>query len=388
MITFTPDVIKNLEQKTTPFYYYNLTILRANLRRITEEAKKFQFNIHYALKANCNSKLLNIIQQAGLGADCVSGEEVKTAIAHGFKPNQIMFAGVGKTDHEIIIGLQNNIACFNCESFQEIQVINQLAQQLNTTASVAIRINPNVAANTHKYITTGLEENKFGINEWELPQIFSLLNQCKNISLIGIHFHIGSQITDLSVFSNLCNRVNQFQLFFKKRGIALQHINVGGGLGVDYQNPDTQALTNFEAYFEIFNRFLEREPNQTIHFEIGRALVAQCGNLISKALYIKNGVKTNFIILDAGMTELIRPALYQAYHKIENLSKYHLPATHIYDIVGPVCESSDCFGKAVQLPETQRGDLIAIRSAGAYGEVMAFNYNLRKLNPPVFSNEL
>ncbi|MCC7051077.1 MAG: diaminopimelate decarboxylase, partial [Bacteroidia bacterium] len=295
MQTFTADIVNKLAKKETPFYYYNLDVLHENCKRITTESAKFNFEVHYALKANVNTKILNIIQSYGLGADCVSGQEILTAIQHGFKPQQVVFAGVGKSDKEITIALTNNIACFNCESIQEIEIINQLAKKNNTTARIALRINPNVSAKTHHYITTGLEENKFGINEWELPEVLATLNKSTNIILVGIHFHIGSQITDLSVFGNLCSRVNEFQHFFTRHGIKLEHLNVGGGLGIDYYHPDTQALTNFEAYFEIFNRFLEREPNQKVHFEIGRSLVAQCGNLITKTLYIKKGIKTNFV---------------------------------------------------------------------------------------------
>lgn len=388
MHTFTKEIISKLEKLPTPYYYYNLDILRANLASINKEAAKHHYHVHYALKANSNARILKTIKDAGLGADCVSGQEVLTAIENGFSNNHIMFAGVGKSDAEINIGLDHNIACFNCESVQEIEVINELAAAKDKIANIALRINPNVSAKTHHYITTGLEENKFGINEWELESVIQKLRTLNNVKLIGLHFHIGSQITDLSVFGNLCNRVNNFQKYFKQKGISIQHINVGGGLGVDYHHPDEQAVINFEAYFEIFKRFLEHDPEQTIHFEIGRALVAQCGSLISKVLYIKNGIKTNFAILDAGMTELIRPALYQSYHKIENLSKGVNPQNVKYDVVGPICESSDCFGKAVDLPETLRGDLFAIRTAGAYGEVMSSAYNLRKRFNSVYSDDL
>jgi diaminopimelate decarboxylase len=388
MKTFNKELISKLSTIPTPYYFYNMEVLKANLVSIKKEADKYNYHIHYALKANSNSKILKTIKEAGIGADCVSGQEVLTAIENGFAPNNIMFAGVGKSDREIIAGLDNDIACFNCESLQEIEVINELANKRNKTAHIALRINPNVSAKTHHYITTGLEENKFGINEWELDSVIEKLRTLNNIKLIGLHFHIGSQITDLSVFGNLCNRVNNFQKYFKQKDIHIQHLNVGGGLGVDYHHPDEQAITNFEAYFEIFKRFLEHDKNQSVHFEIGRALVAQCGSLISKVLYIKNGIKTNFAILDAGMTELIRPALYQSYHKIENLSKQELSESIKYDVVGPICESSDCFGKAVDLPETFRGDLFAIRTAGAYGEVMSSSYNLRQRFPAIYSDEL
>lgn len=367
---------QELQQHATPLYVYDLNLLRQTLQTAKTEAGKYNYQVHYALKANANAPVLAEMLQYGFGADCVSGNEVKAALKNGFGPKDVVFAGVGKSDAEINYALDKDIFCFNCESKQELEVLNELAENKGKTARIALRINPNVNANTHKYITTGLEENKFGINAWELESVLELLKQLANIELIGIHFHIGSQITDLNVFKNLCTRVNEFQEWFASRNIGLQHINVGGGLGVDYHHPEQQLIPDFAAYFGLFHQFLELKPGQQVHFELGRALVAQCGTLVSRVLYIKKGLSTNFAILDAGMTELIRPALYQSYHKIENLTS-RKPEER-YDVVGPICESSDCFGKAVQLPETSRGDLIAIRSAGAYGEVMASNYNLRE----------
>jgi diaminopimelate decarboxylase len=376
---FTENTIKNIQQHPTPYYYYDLDLLQKTLDVISKESKKHNYHVHYAFKANANTKLLGLIKKAGLGADCVSGNEVKCAIENEFDNSKIVFAGVGKSDDEINYALENNIFCFNCESIQELEVINELATAKNKIASIALRINPNVDANTHKYITTGLEENKFGINPYEFEAIIEKLNKLTHIKLIGLHFHIGSQITDLSPFKKLCMRVNEINNYFLMKGFDLPIINVGGGIGINYKEPDTESIIDFAAYFNVFKTFLELRKNQEVHFELGRAVVAQCGTLISKVLYIKNGINTNFAILDAGMTELIRPALYQAYHKIENLSAQlnKLPINKKYDVVGPICESSDCFGKAVELPETKRGDIIAIRSAGAYGEVMSSRYNLR-----------
>ncbi|WP_439879801.1 diaminopimelate decarboxylase [Pontibacter sp. MBLB2868] len=367
--------LQELKQHATPLYVYNLELLRQTLQTAKQEADKYNFHVHYALKANANEPILNEMRHHGFGADCVSGNEVKAAIENGFAPQEVVFAGVGKSDDEINYALDQDIFCFNCESSHELEILNELAEAKGKIASIALRINPNVNAKTHKYITTGLEENKFGINAWELDSVLLLLQKLQHIKLIGIHFHIGSQITDLSVFSNLCTRVNEFQEWFLSHNIQLEHVNVGGGLGVDYYNPEEQPIPDFAAYFGLFNQFLELRPGQQVHFELGRALVAQCGTLLSRVLYIKKGITTNFAILDAGMTELIRPALYQSYHKIENLTSEKEEVR--YDVVGPICESSDCFGKAVVLPETNRGDLIAIHTAGAYGEVMASQYNLR-----------
>lgn len=375
---FNQQRIAQLNQRPTPFYMYDLGLLDKTLSAMKEASSKYNFHVHYALKANSNREILDRILKSGMGADCVSGNEIKRALESGFSPDQIVFAGVGKSDTEIRFALANDIFCFNCESLPELEVIAQLAKEMGKTAHIALRINPNVQANTHHYITTGLEENKFGINIYELPEVIECINKFPQLDLIGIHFHIGSQITDLNVFRSLCTRVNEIQEWFASRRITLKHINVGGGLGVDYHDVENNLVPDFATYFDIFSKFLEVRTGQQIHFELGRAIVAQCGALISRVLYVKKGKQTNFAILDAGMTELIRPALYQAYHKIENLTPSPGATDLRYDVVGPVCESSDCFAKAMDLPEVKRGDLIAIRTAGAYGEVMVSGYNLRE----------
>ena len=372
------EILQSLSQQETPFYFYDLGLLERTLDAAKEAADKRNFHIHYALKANFNDKILSVIQSKGFGADCVSGNEVEKSIEIGFSADQITFAGVGKSDKEIISALKHKIFAFNVESIQELEVINELAEQVGQKANVSLRINPNVDAHTHHYITTGLDENKFGVPNSELEKAASVIKNCANINLIGLHFHVGSQITDMSVFKSLCVKVNEWKNFFEERGTYITVINVGGGLGVDYKNPDENPIPDFEAYFDVFDKFLERTAQHEVHFELGRALVAQCGTLVSKVLYTKSGVKKNFLILDAGMTELMRPALYQAYHKIEKIGERTADGKVLnYDVVGPICESSDCFGKEVELPVSNRGDLIAIRTAGAYGEVMASNYNLR-----------
>ena len=377
MTTFSKELINKFTLTPTPFYYYDMELLDQTLQSMKQESDQYGFIVHYALKANANAAILKQVNAFGLGADCVSGNEVSKAIETGFPSERIVFAGVGKSDEEIKTGLENNIHSFNCESLQELEIIDELAGEMNKIAPIALRLNPNVSANTHKYITTGLEENKFGINQWELETIVERLKTLKNLRLIGLHFHIGSQITDLTAFKSLCIKINEFQQWFAQRHISLPNLNVGGGLGIDYHEPDTNPIVDFASFFKLFHDYLDVYPGQKVHFELGRALVAQCGSLISRVLYIKNGVNTNFMILDAGMTELIRPALYQAYHKIENISNTGSTPQR-YDVVGPICESSDCFGKSLILPSTVRGDLIAIRSTGAYGEVMSSNYNLRE----------
>ena len=380
---FTTEQIRQFTQLETPFYFYDSGVLKETLRRLKKAADP-AWHIHYALKANAHPEILQIIKEAGLGADCVSGNEVKRAIECGFRPGQVVFAGVGKSDREIETALRAGIFCFNVESQPELEILNEAAGRLGTTAQIALRINPNVDAFTHKYITTGLEENKFGINAHEFAKVLQALKNFKNISFQGLHFHIGSQIVDLSAFRNLCTKVNEINRWFTQQGERPSHINLGGGLGVNYTDPDNHEYVDFESYFSVFRQFLELQPGQEVHFELGRSIVAQCGSLISRVLFVKHGINTRFAILDAGMTELIRPALYQAYHKIQNLSARG-NKTLKYDVVGPICESSDCFGKGVELPETKRGDIIAIRSAGAYGEVMSNRYNLREPSPALLS---
>jgi diaminopimelate decarboxylase len=389
---FNTDTVSRFNNLETPFYYYDLGLLRQTLEACKSASDKYGFHVHYAMKANFNPKVVQTIQSCGFGADCVSGNEVSAALANGFDKGKVVFAGVGKSDKEINTALDADIFCFNVESVQELFIINDLANAKNKTAKVAIRINPNVDARTHHFITTGLDENKFGINSWQLNDVADALRKCANLKFIGIHFHIGSQITDLEVYKSLCIRINEMQDWFEDHGFQVKVLNTGGGLGVDYHNPDTNTIADFEGYFKVFKDFLKVKPGQEVHFELGRALVAQSAALISRVLYVKMGQKKNFLILDAGMTELIRPMLYQAYMKIENLSqnsklksqKEELshnsqPATRNlkYDVVGPICESTDCFQKDVELPESFRGDLFAIRTAGAYGEVMASGYNLR-----------
>jgi len=376
--------IEKFRDLATPFYYYDLDVLRSTLDVVKKESENSGYKVHYAVKANSNPRILKIISSYGFGADCVSWNEIAAAITAGFSPSEIVFAGVGKTDKDIEAALKVDIFCFNCESIPEIEVIDQLASKQKKTARIALRINPYIEAHTHKYITTGIEESKFGINTWELEEVIKRLSSLKNIRLIGMHFHIGSQITRMSVFKSLCARINELQEWFISRSIDLEIINVGGGLGIDYEDPDKDP--RFQEYFSLLNEFIELRPRQKLHLEPGRSITGQCGSLISKVLFIKNGSNTIFAIIDAGMTDLIRPALYQAHHKIENLTS--AGNIYRYDVVGPVCESSDTFAKYIELPETRRGDIIAIRSAGAYGEAMASRYNLRDLPPSVFSDEI
>jgi diaminopimelate decarboxylase len=374
---FSDKLIQRLKTIPTPFYLYDAALLKQTLTTAASEAGKYGYHLHYAVKANANQQILTIIRENGFGADCVSGGEIEAAINAGFPASKIVFAGVGKADWEINLGLDKNIFCFNAESIPELEVINELAAAKGKTAQIALRINPEVDAHTHSHITTGTAENKFGINLDQLDGVVDKLQTLKSLRLIGAHFHIGSQITETEPFKLLCKKVADIQNNFEKRGIFLENINFGGGLGIDYNNPDENPVPDFKTYFETFNKNFPVKKGQQVHFEPGRSIVGQCGTLIAGVLYVKEGSFKKFAVLDAGFTELIRPALYDAYHKIENLTSDGAEET--YDVVGPICESSDCFGKAVKLNKARRGDLFALRSAGAYGEIMASQYNCRKL---------
>lgn len=370
--------LDKFNETDTPFYYYDTDLLRETLRTINTEAGKYEgFCVHYAVKANANPKILNVICQAGFGADCVSGGEIQAAINAGFSSSKIVFAGVGKSDKEINLAIDKDIFCFNVESVPELAVINEIAAAKDKVARVAFRINPNVGAHTHANITTGLAENKFGIAMEDMEDIIGQAEDMKNVKFVGLHFHIGSQILDMGDFVALCNRINDLQKQLEAHHVTVDNINVGGGLGIDYTHPNKVSVPDFKSYFATYARHLKLRKGQMLHFELGRSVVGQCGSLISRVLYVKQGTAKQFAILDAGMTDLIRPALYQAYHKIENISSEAPMQT--YDVVGPICESSDVFAKAIDLNECHRGDLVAIRSAGAYGEIMASQYNCRPL---------
>ena len=375
--------IEEFSSLKTPFYFYDLRLLERTVKEIRRTARDPRFKVHYAIKANANPGILRTIQAAGFGVDCVSGWEIEAAIEAGFRGDRIVFAGVGKSDPEIRSALEADIECFNVESEPALRVISEIAAEMGKTARVAIRVNPNIDAHTHAYITTGLAENKFGINLEQLDSIIGLAKSLPAIDLKGLHFHIGSQITETEPFVMLCETINRLQDEWEAKGVTFRSINVGGGLGIDYADPDRHPIPDFEGYFKSFRNHLRLRPDQELHFELGRSVVAQCGSLITRVLYVKEGTTKRFAIVDAGMTDLIRPALYNAHHRIENISSPN-GERHHYDIVGPICESSDCFGKDELLPAIRRGDFLALRSAGAYGEIMASQYNCRQLPSSYF----
>lgn len=382
--------IDNIPGTTTPFYLYDTDLLRSTLDAINTEVQHMpHLHVHYAVKANANPIILREVLAAGLGIDCVSGGEIQTVLDAGFPASQIVFAGVGKADWEIRLALDAGIFCFNVESKEELEVISQLAHESGKEARVCLRINPDVGAHTHSHITTGRAEDKFGIAMQDMEHVIGLCALLPNIEFLGLHLHIGSQILDMADFIALAHRTNELQDRLERQGIAVKVINVGGGLGVDYDNPNAHPVPDFHAYFAVWADHLVLRPGQELHCELGRSIVAQCGSLITRVLYVKEGHERKFVIADAGMTDLIRPALYGARHKIENISVtenlrltdwlFPVGQTALYDVVGPICESSDTFATDIVLPFTRRGDLLAIRSAGAYGETMASCYNCRPL---------
>lgn len=386
------NTIERLDRVATPFYYYDMDLFHKTVDYVAGLAKEHDIKVHYAVKANVERRLLEYISSKGFGADCVSGNEVLHAHDCGFPADQIVYAGVGKTDKEIYNALKLGIEAFNCESLQEIYVINEMARVYGLKANVSIRINPDIDAHTHKYVTTGLYENKFGISQHEFDKLIDIIKKSGNINFYGLHFHIGSQITRVAeVFALECKRVNEIVAYFERNGLKVDNINLGGGLGVDYDDPDENAIADFKTWFSTISENINRREDQSVHVEPGRSLVAQCATLISRVLFVKSGETKNFLIMDAGMNDLIRPALYGAYHKIENLSaaqRTFFPTHQAYDIVGPVCESSDVWGAGRLLPLSVRGDLMAIRSTGAYGQVMASRYNMKDLAPSVFSDAI
>ena len=370
--------IERFQDIRTPFYYYDTQLLDQTLAAISQETSKHEgYHLHYAVKACANPKVLRHIKDAGMGADCVSGGEIQACLDAGFPAGEIVFAGVGKSDWEIELGLNAGIQYFNVESIPELEVINDIAARMGKTARVSFRINPNVGAHTHANITTGLAENKFGIAMEDMERVIAMAQSMSNVSFVGLHFHIGSQILEMNDFVDLSIRINELQDRLNAQGIMVENINVGGGLGVDYADPDKNPIPDFKSYFDTYATYLKLRPGQHLHFELGRAVVCQCGSLVTRCLYVKKATHKQFVIVDAGMTDLIRPALYDAYHRIENITS--TAAEETYDVVGPICESSDVFAKDYAMNGTKRGDIIVMRSAGAYGEIMASGYNCRPL---------
>lgn len=376
----------------TPFYYYDIDLFRSTVEKVAALSESAGIRVHYSVKANSDRRLNDIISSHGLGADCVSGDEIDFAVSCGYDPKQIFFAGVAKSDREICQAFQVGIGAFVVESLEEIEIVSDIARRLGRKAPMSLRINPNIDPHTHHYITTGLYEDKFGISDRSFGEAVSMVKDNPYIDFYGLQFHIGSQILEVEDVIKLeCEKVNKVVRIFEETGLVVRNIDLGGGLGVDYDDPDGHPVPDFESWFETIDKNLERRPDQVVHIEPGRSLVAQSGSLITEVLYVKKGENKRFLMVDAGMNDLIRPALYGAYHKIENVTAFYEDnnrQTRVYDVVGPVCESADCFGKERALAKSRRGDRIAIRSSGAYGQVMASRYNMRPFAPSVYSDRI
>ena len=315
---FQSELVKRFINLSTPFYYYDLDILEKNLFNLKNSLETYN-KVHFSVKSNSNPRILRIIKNFNLGIDAVSANEIKHCINLGFNPKDIVFAGVGKSDEEIEYGIINNISYFNVESLQELKVIDSISKKFSKKTTVSIRINPNIKSETHKKIQTGSSDDKFGIDLNDISHI-PKLQKLENINIAGLHFHIGSQIINLKPFHDLCNISNDILNYLRENDIKIKNINVGGGLGIDYEYPEKNLLSNFQEFISLFNNQIRLDKNQSIHFELGRSVVGQCGFLISKILYSKKSYDKNFLILDSGMNNLIRPALYNSKHKISNLT--------------------------------------------------------------------
>ena len=380
--------ISNLSSHETPFWYYDMELFRRTVDEAARAAEKWGIVVHYSIKANSEPRLLAYIRRRGFGVDCVSGNELAFALEQGFDPSKIVFAGVGKTDEELLIGLRAGIASFNCESVEEVERLNELAGEYGLKANISLRVNPDVDAHTHKFITTGLETDKFGIPRRDVDKVIAMLKGNDRLNFKGLHFHIGSQILDVEgVFTSECQSANDIVKHFESEGLRVRNIDLGGGLGIDYEEPDLHPVPDFDGWFRVLRSRTQCSGDQQLHVEPGRSLVGQCGSLVSRVIFVKRGESRTFVIADTGLNDLLRPALYGAYHKVENLTSTSAQMAS-YEIVGPICESSDVIGEDRLLPLTQRGDILAIRSAGAYGSAMSSHYNMRTPARTVFSDDL
>ena len=376
-----------LREKETPFYFYDMDLLRQTLDSLTSVARRYKYVIHYAIKANFDPHLLAVIRDYGIGIDCASGNELRCAIEAGFDPKKIVYAGVGKRDKELRYAIEQGIFAINCESIEELLLVDSFAAEAGKVVDVALRINPDIDPKTNSCIDTGQADSKFGISYEEVQEKAELIKGLKNVAIKGMHLHIGSQIRELHVFEYLCNKVNAIVDYLVGLGFKLDFVDVGGGLGINYDFPENEPVPNFASVFSIINSYLN-VGDREVHFEFGRAIVAQCGELITRVLFNKTtATGRKLVIVDSSMTELIRPALYGSYHNIENITSKSANRQR-YTIVGTACESTDVFDENITLPETKRGDLLTIKSAGAYGMSMASRYNLHDLPAAVYSDEL
>lgn len=381
------QIALKLKGYETPYYLYDINLFRQTLESVVYESKKYDYKVHYAIKANYDDYLLQIIKEYGIGIDCASGNEVKKAIEAGFDPKGIVYAGVGKRDKEIKYAIEQDILTINCESIEELKVVNKFAAEAGKIVDIALRVNPDIDPKTNHCIDTGQADSKFGISYEEILDSANEIKALKSLNIIGIHLHIGSQIRELHVFENMCNKVNVIVENLERLGFEFSFVDVGGGLGINYDVPENEPIPNFASLFSIVHNYLN-VGKKSIHFEFGRSIVGECGELITTVLFNKTtATGRRLVIVDSSMTELVRPAMYGSYHNIENITSENEKKIK-YTVVGTACESTDVFDASVSLKETKRGDLLTIKSAGAYGMSMASRYNLHDLPPAIYSDKI
>jgi len=363
-----------IEQTGTPTYIYSKKYFEEAYKEFDEAFQDIRHKIFYAAKSNFNLSVIKTFLQLGSGVDVNSEGELYRALKAGAPPDKIIFTSVGKTRREIELGLEHDVLMIKAESEEEVYLINEIAASMNKIAPVAVRVNPDVDAKTHPYISTGLSENKFGVNSDTALKIFRKQSELQNIRFTGIDMHIGSQITDVSPFVEAVEKLASLFLTLKNEGINLTHFDVGGGIGIFYKNEKPFSIKKYaEAILPIVKKM-----NCEIIFEPGRFLTANAGILVTEVLYTKQNQNKNFIVVDAAMTDLLRPSIYSAYHHIQPETVDAARNEIVADVVGPVCESGDFLAKNRTLQNAKRGDFLAVMSAGAYGMVMASNYNARR----------
>jgi diaminopimelate decarboxylase len=361
------------EEYGTPVYVYSSKCFIDKFTQLDEALSNHPHLICYSVKSNSNINILRMMQALGCGMDVVSGGEIYRAIAAGVKPEKIVYAGVGKTQPEIELALTTGIRMFNCESLPEIEKINAIAQKINKTACIAIRVNPDVEANTHHYITTGKKENKFGLSMQLLPHIVNTIKNMSHVQLTGLHVHIGSQITEVKPFEEACNRALEVMTKLKEMGVECTTLNLGGGFGIQYNDGDSLDI---DRWAKVIDNAI-KDKNIFLIIEPGRYISGSSGALLTRVQYKKKADTKTFIIVDSGMHQLIRPTLYQAYQHIANVTLRD--GEEIVDVVGPICESGDFFAKDREISYTKQDDCLAVLSAGAYGMAMASRYNSHPL---------
>jgi diaminopimelate decarboxylase len=375
------DLVALAESVGTPFYCYSTATLERHYRVFADAFAGVPTLVCYSLKANSNQGVIATLARAGAGADIVSGGELARALAAGVPADKIVFSGLGKTKDEMAAALKAEILSFNVESEPELAALSEVASAMGRVAPISVRVNPDVDAKTHKKIATGKSENKFGVPLSRAREVYALAAKLPGIRVAGVDMHIGSQITDLAPFDNAAALLAEVARDLMREGHRLEHIDLGGGLGIPYR-PDDDPPPLPSAYAETITRHT-RGLGLKLIFEIGRLIVGNAGILLTRVLYVKRGEAKTFIVIDAAMNDLIRPTLYDAYHDIRPVRAAGLGAPIVADVVGPICESGDFIALDRSLPEPKSGDLLAIMTAGAYGAVQASTYNTRPLVPEV-----